>query len=227
MHPKVRLTARADFGGFGAGADLTTNLQGGVAVTLKEKFLLDRWSMQAVSQEVEALEAELGRALDQNEETKHRTARGLKIAHSRLRRRLAERRQVLTRLHNRLQHTPALIAATDVDKTRSLLREDRRLVVNASLKLAAYNSERLLALRFNDYYGRRKDAFSVFRALLQLPGDVQRLSQNHIKVELQRPDSNKVATALEALMHELNQEKVRLLGDGPILSFALASSVTT
>ena len=72
---------------------------------------------------------------------------------------------------------------------------------------------RLLALRFNDYYGRRKDAFSVFRALLQLPGDVQRLSQNHIKVELQRPDSNKVATALEALMHELNQEKARLLGD--------------
>ena len=180
--------------------------------------------LQAVSQEVEALEAELGRALDQNEETKHRTARGLKIAHSRLRRRLAERRQVLTRLHNRLQHTPALIAATDVDKTRSLLREDRRLVVNA-IKLAAYNSERLLALRFNDYYGRRKDAFSVFRALLQLPGDVQRLSQNHIKVELQRPDSNKVATALEALMHELNQEKARLLGDGPILSFALASSV--
>ena len=41
----------------------------------------------------------------------------------------------------------------------------------------------------------------------------------------QRPDSNKVATALEALMHELNQEKARLLGDGPILSFALASSV--
>ena len=26
-------------------------------------------------------------------------------------------------------------------------------------------------------------------------------------------------------MHELNQEKARLLGDGPILSFALASSV--
>ena len=180
--------------------------------------------LQAVSQEVEALEAELGRALDQNEETKHRTPRGLKIAHSRLRRRVAERRQALTRLHNRLRHTPALIAATEVDKTRSLLREDRRLVVNA-IKLAAYNSERLLALRFNEYYGRRKDAFSVFRALMQLPGKVQRLSHNHIKVELQRPDSNKVATALEALLHDLNQEKPRLLGDGPILSFVLASSV--
>ena len=40
VHPKVRVTARADFGGFGAGAELTTNLQGGVAITLKEKFLL-------------------------------------------------------------------------------------------------------------------------------------------------------------------------------------------
>jgi hypothetical protein len=40
VHPKVRITARADFGGFGAGAELTTNLQGGVAVLLKEKFLL-------------------------------------------------------------------------------------------------------------------------------------------------------------------------------------------
>ena len=88
--------------------------------------------LQAVSQEIEVLEAELGRALDQNDETKHRTARGLKIAHSHLRRRVAERRQVLTRLHNRLRHTPALIAATEVDKTRSLLREDRRLVVNPS-----------------------------------------------------------------------------------------------
>lgn len=40
VHPKVRLTARADFGGLGAGANLTTNLQGGVAVTFKEKSLL-------------------------------------------------------------------------------------------------------------------------------------------------------------------------------------------
>jgi len=40
VHPKVRLTARADFGGFGAGSELTTNLQGGVAILLREKFLL-------------------------------------------------------------------------------------------------------------------------------------------------------------------------------------------
>ncbi len=40
VHPKVRLSARADFGGFGAGSELTTNLQGGVAILLREKLLL-------------------------------------------------------------------------------------------------------------------------------------------------------------------------------------------
>ena len=40
VHPRVLLTARADFGGFGAGAELTTNLQGGVGITLTERFFL-------------------------------------------------------------------------------------------------------------------------------------------------------------------------------------------
>jgi hypothetical protein len=40
VHPKVRLSARADFGGFGAGSELTTNLQGGLAILLREKILL-------------------------------------------------------------------------------------------------------------------------------------------------------------------------------------------
>jgi hypothetical protein len=40
VHPKVRLTARADFGGFGAGSELTTNIQGGAAILLREKLLL-------------------------------------------------------------------------------------------------------------------------------------------------------------------------------------------
>ncbi len=34
------MSARADFGGFGAGSELTTNLQGGIAILLREKLLL-------------------------------------------------------------------------------------------------------------------------------------------------------------------------------------------
>ena len=109
-----------------------------------------------------------------------------------------------------------------MDKTRWLLREERRLVVN-SLKLAAYNAERMLALRFLKHYRRPQDAFSVFRALLHLPGQVHYLDRQRIEVILDRPDSAKVAAALEALLAEINPEQPRLLGDGPRLSFALST----
>ena len=110
--------------------------------------------------------------------------------------------------------------AAAVGKTRSLLREDRRLVVNA-LKLAAYNAERLSALRFNQYYRSSKDVFSVFRALLHLPGTVRPTDGDRLEVCLQRPDSPKIAHALTHLLGDLNQDQARLLGDGPILQFTL------
>ena len=128
--------------------------------------------------------------------------------------------QVSHREH-RLRRTPGQIDAAAVGKTRSLLREDRRLVVNA-LKLAAHNAERLSALRFNQYYRSSKDVFSVFRALLHLPGDVRLTDGNRLEVCLQRPDSPKIAHALEALLGDLNQDQPRLLGDGPILHLTLS-----
>jgi Transposase DDE domain len=173
------------------------------------------------TQQLQALEAQLGRALEDNDENRRRTARGLKIAHSQLRREIARKRQALSRLENRLRHTPAKISAQKVDRTRMLLREDRRLIVNA-LKLAAANAERMLARCFDQAYQCPKDAFSVFRALLQLPGEVRPVTADHLGVHLQRPDSEKVANALAALLADLNREPARMLGDGPILTFHLA-----
>ena len=179
-----------------------------------------RQRVQGVSQQIETLEAQLGRAVNENQEAKRPTVRGIKIAHGKLRRQIAQSQQLLARLENRLRHTPSRIDSVKVDKTRSLLREDRRLVVN-SLKLAAYNAERMLALRFLKHYGRAQDAFSVFRALLHLPGEVRCLDDERLEVVLDRPDSPKVATALEALLTELNPEQPRLLGYGRRLTFAL------
>ena len=79
---------------------------------------------------------------------------------------------MLARLQNRLRHTPGQVDAAEVGKTRSSLREDRRLVVNA-LKLAAANAEQLVALRFRQYYQAPNDVFSIFRGLLHLPGTVR------------------------------------------------------
>jgi len=185
----------------------------------KRKALKEQ--VRSLTQQIQALEAQLGRALEGNVESRHPTARGLKIAHRRLRQDLAQKRQALGRLENRLRHTPSQISAQKADKTRMLLREDRRLLVN-TLKLAACNAERMLALRFEQSYQRPQDACSVFRSLLQLPGLVRPVGPHQIAVYLCRPDSDKVARALEALLAGLNQESPHLLDSGPTLTFDLA-----
>jgi hypothetical protein len=179
-----------------------------------------REQIRDVTKEVEVLEARLGRAVNDNDETRRPTARGIKIAHSVLRRQIASRRQALTRLENRLRHTPAKISAAAAGKTRSLLREDRRLLVNA-LKIVACNAEKLLVHRFNEVYDQPKDAFSVFRALLHLPGTVQAVTSDQLQICLQRPDSEKVACALEPLLADINSQAPRMFGDGPSINFSL------
>jgi len=190
----------------------------------KRQGLTDR--VRQITCEIDTLEGELGHALDTNEESRRPTTRGLKIAHSALRRHLAQRRQVLARLQQRLRHTPGQIDAAAVGKTRSLLREDRRLVVT-TLKLVAANAERLIALRFRQHYDAPNDVFSIFRGLLQLPGTLRSTAADRLEVCLQRPDSPKIAHALDALLRDLNQDQARLLGDGPILHFRLAEALNT
>ena len=176
---------------------------------------------RTLSKHIQSLEAELGRALDGNDEGRRRTTRGFKIAQAGLRRRIAQQRQVLSRLENRLRHTPGQISAQRVDKQRVLLREDRRMLVNA-LKLVTANAERMLALCFNRVYECSKDAFSIFRGLLQLPGVVRRVEPDLVEVVLERPDSDKVARALQELLTELTTQQSRMFGTGPILAFRLA-----
>ena len=176
--------------------------------------------VRARQQLLQALEAQLGRALDHNDEPQRPTVRGLKIAHSRLRREIVQQRQVLARLENRLRHTPGRISAAQVGRTRALLREDRRLIVNA-LKIAVDNAEQMLARRFDQSYQHPQDARSVLRGLLQLPGQVTASAPDRLDVRLHRPDSDKVARALENVLADLNRERPRLLGNGPILTFYL------
>jgi hypothetical protein len=149
------------------------------------------------------------------------TLRGLKPAHARLRREIAQQRQVLARLENRLRHTTGRVSARQVDRTRALLREDRRLIINA-LKIAAANAERMLARLFDQSYQRPQDAFSVIRAVPQLPGPVTPTAPDRLEVRLDRPGSEKVARAFQNVLADLNHESPRLLGNRPILSFCLS-----
>lgn len=175
-----------------------------------------------IEEEIQQLEAELGRELDGNKEGRRRTVRGLKIAQSRLRLSLARKRQLLGRLENRLRHMPSQLKASELEggKKRALLKEDRRLIVNA-IKLAACNAERILALQFNQHYRQAKDVFSVFRSLFHLPGTVRRPVSDRLDIVLKRPETEKVAQGLGALLKELNNESPRMFGDGPRVYFSL------
>src|SRR5262249_16388927 len=90
------------------------------------------------------------------------------------------------------------------------------------LKLVTANAERMLALSFNRVYKCSKDAFSIFRALLQLPGIVRQIDPDRVEVLLERPDSDKVATALQELLTQLTAQQSRMLGTGQILVFRIA-----
>ena len=80
----------------------------------------------------------------------------------------------------------------------------------------------MLALGFHRVYECSKDALSIFRGLLQLPGIVRPVAADRLEVVLERPDSDKVANAFQKLLSELNAQQSRMLGTGPILAFRLA-----
>jgi len=175
---------------------------------------LDR-KIRELRSQIEGLEAELGRMLERAADAPPEAAQDL-------RQHLEKLRGSMARLEIRRRNTPAKLTAATLgpQAQRFLLKEDRRLLVN-SLKLAAHNAERLLALQFDCHYQQRKDVFSVFRALFHLSGTLTRRSAQLIEVSLDRPSPEKVACALAALVEEINQEHPRLLGNGPVLHFTI------
>ena len=176
-----------------------------------------------VQEDIVFNEAELGLALEINEEKAHRTARGLKIAHSKLRRATKDLYARLARLEARLAKTPAKVPLHQIkDKPMlAIQRTDRRNMVNA-IKLAAYNAERLLARRFFRHYRDLRDWLTIFRSLFHLSGTIT-YQDDAMLVELEAPDRRHIRQALEATIQELNPMESRLFGTGPKLVFALKS----
>jgi uncharacterized protein YlxW (UPF0749 family) len=57
-----------------------------------------REQARSLTQHIQTLQAQLGRALEDNDENRRPTTRGLKIAHADLRRQIAQQRQLLARV---------------------------------------------------------------------------------------------------------------------------------
>jgi hypothetical protein len=182
-----------------------------------------RRKIEQVQEDIIFKEAELGQALEINEEKLRRTARGLKLAHSELRRETGKLYARLSRLESRLAQTPAKVPLNQIkDKPmQAIQRTDRRNMVNA-IKLATYNAERLLARKFFRHYRDVRDWLTIFRSFFHLSGSIT-YQDDKVLVELDAPDRRHIRQALEATIQELNPMESRLFGTGPKLVFALKS----
>jgi len=166
-------------------------------------------------------EAELGQALEFNDEKVRRTARGVKLAHSALRREINGFYETVQRLEHRLAQTPSKVALSELTgkKLRATMKTDRRNLVGA-IKIATYNAERLLARCFFRHYADPRDWLTMFRAILHLPGRIACVDGT-IRIDLRAPDQPRVRQALAATLEAINHLNGRAFGDGEKLVFTL------
>ena len=119
---------------------------------------------------------------------------------------------------------PAKVLATELDPNaqRARPRLERR-GLQMVLRLLAFNAEAWLAEHLNAYLTDPNEYRAIVRNLLHLGGQVDYTSRQ-ITVTLDRPDSPRVAHALELLADELNATPARLPGDRRPLTYQVSAA---
>jgi transposase len=130
----------------------------------------------------------------------------------------------LERAKTALRLVPAKVVATELDPTaqRARPRLERR-GLQMVLRLLAFNAEAWLAERFNAYLIDPNEYRAILRNLLHQGGQVDYTS-SQITVTLDRPDSPRVARALQLLTEELNATPARLPGDPRPLTYQITTA---
>jgi len=123
-----------------------------------------------------------------------------------------------------LRLVPAKVLATELDPTakRARPRLERR-GLQMVLRLLAFNTEAWLAERFNAYLSDPDEYRAILRNLLHQGGNVD-YTNSGITVTLDRPDSPRVARALQHLTEELNATPARLPGDPRPLTYQVTAA---
>jgi transposase len=118
----------------------------------------------------------------------------------------------------------AKVAATDLDPDAQLARPHLgRRGLQMVLRLLAFNAEAWLAEHFNAYLADPDEYRAILRNLLHLGGHVAYTS-NAITITLDRPDSPRVAHALQLLTEELNATTAVMPTDPRPLTYHLAEA---
>ena len=121
-----------------------------------------------------------------------------------------------------LRPVPAKVPATDLDPNAQRARPHlARRGLQMVLRLLAFNAEAWLAEHLNAYLADPDEYRAITRNLLHQGGHVDYTSKA-ITVTLDRPDSPRVARALQLLTEELNATPTRLPGDHRPLTYQLA-----
>lgn len=123
-----------------------------------------------------------------------------------------------------LRPIPAKVAATDLDPDAQLARPHlARRGLQMVLRLLAFNAEAWLAEHFNAYLGDPDEYRAILRNLLHLGGHVN-YTTKAITITLDRPDSPRVARALQLLTEELNATPTAMPTDPRPLTYQLAEA---
>jgi len=123
-----------------------------------------------------------------------------------------------------LRPIPAKVLATDLDPDAQLARPHLgRRGLQMVLRLLAFNAEAWLAEHFNAYLSDPNEYRAIIRNLLHLGGHIDYTS-NAITITLDRPDSPRVARALQLLTEELNATPAVMPTDPRPLTYQLAEA---
>ena len=123
-----------------------------------------------------------------------------------------------------LRPIPAKVLATDLDPDAQLARPHLGCRgLQMVLRLLAFNAEAWLAEHFNAYLADPNEYRAILRNLLHLGGQVG-YTTKAITITLDRPDSPRVAHALQLLTEELNATPATMPGDYRPLTYQLAEA---
>ena len=123
-----------------------------------------------------------------------------------------------------LRPIPAKVVATNLDPDAQLARPHTgRRGLQMVLRLLAFNAEAWLAEHFNAYLADPNEYRAILRNLLYLGGHID-YTTTAITITLDRPDSPRVARALELLTEELNATPTVMPTDPRPLTYQLAEA---
>ena len=167
-----------------------------------------RAHVKTAEAELVAAERALPQLLDSQASPKQKNA-ALPAAHARI----WAAQTALAEAKTTLKPIPAKIAATDLNPHAKRARPHlARRGLQMVLRLLAFNAEAWLAEHLNAYLADPDEYRAITRHLLHLGGQIT-YTRTAITVTLDRPDTPRVARALQLLTDELNTTPPRLPGD--------------